>query len=47
MSEESVLDVAAQVRVKRPVYSAPQTWAKKVNVKPGETSDVSFAITAK
>jgi hypothetical protein len=47
MSEESVLDVAAQVRVKRPVYSPPQTWAKKVNVKPGETAEVDFAIGAK
>ena len=47
MSEESVLDVAAQVRVKRPVYSPPQTRAKKVNVKPGETAEVNFAISAK
>jgi hypothetical protein len=47
MSEESVLDVAAQVRVKRPVYSPPQTWAKKVSVKPGETAEVNFAISAK
>jgi len=47
MSEESVLDVAAQVRVKRPVYSPPQTWAKKVKVKPGETAEVNFAISAK
>jgi hypothetical protein len=46
MSEESVLDVAAQVRVKRPVYSAPETWAKKVSVKPGETAEVNFAIAA-
>jgi hypothetical protein len=47
MSEESVLDVAAQVRVKRPVYSPPQTWAKKVSVKSGETAEVNFAISAK
>jgi hypothetical protein len=46
MSEESVLDVAAQVRVKRPVYSAPETWAKKISVKPGETAEVNFAIAA-
>jgi hypothetical protein len=46
MSEESVLDVAAQVRVKRPIYSPPETWAKKVNVKPGETAEVNFAISA-
>ena len=47
MSEESVLDVAAQVRVKRPVYSAPETWAKKVNVKRGATTEVDFTIAAK
>ncbi len=46
MSEESVLDVAAQVRVKRPVYSPPETWAKKVSVKPGETAEVNFTISA-
>ncbi len=46
MSEESVLDVAAQVRVKRPVYSPPETWAKKVSVKPGDTSEVNFTISA-
>jgi hypothetical protein len=46
MSEESVLDVAAQVRVKRPVYSPPETWAKKVSVKPGETAEVNFNISA-
>ena len=47
MSEESVLDVAAQVRVKRPIYSPPETWAKKVTVKPDATTEVSFAIGAK
>ncbi|MGA9144940.1 MAG: carboxypeptidase regulatory-like domain-containing protein [Candidatus Acidiferrales bacterium] len=47
LSEETVLDVAAQVKVKRPIYSPPETWAKKVNVKPGETSEVNFAISAK
>jgi hypothetical protein len=47
LSEETVLDVAAQVKVKRPVYSPPQTWAKKVTVKTGETSEVNFSIGAK
>jgi hypothetical protein len=46
MSEESVLDVAAQVRVKRPVYSPPETWAKKVTVRPREAVEVNFAIGA-
>lgn len=47
LSEETVLDVAAQVKVRRPIYTAPETWAKKVNVKPGETAEVNFAIGAK
>ena len=47
MSEETVLDVAAQVKVKRPIYSPPETWAKKVNVKPRETTEVNFSIGAK
>src|ERR1700740_314475 len=46
MSEESVLDVAAQVRMKRPVYSSPETWAKKISEKSGETAEVNFAIAA-
>ncbi|MGH9748233.1 MAG: carboxypeptidase regulatory-like domain-containing protein [Candidatus Acidiferrales bacterium] len=47
LSEETVLDVAAQVKVKRPIYSVPETWAKKVHVKPGETSEINFLIGPK
>ncbi len=47
LSEETVLDVAAQVKVRRPVYSGPETWAKKVNVKPGQTTEINFAISAR
>ena len=47
MSAETVLDVAAQVKVQRPIYSPPESWAKKVNVKPGETSEINFSISAK
>lgn len=47
MSAETVLDVAAQVKVQRPIYSPPTSWAKKVKVKPGETSEISFSISAK
>jgi hypothetical protein len=43
--EETVLDVAAQVQVRRPIYSDPKTWAKKVTVRAGETSRVEFAIS--
>ncbi len=45
VSEERVLDVASQVEVSRPIYSAPVTWVKKVVVKPGQTSEVQFTIS--
>jgi hypothetical protein len=47
ISEEKVLDVAAQVEVSRPIYSQPETWAQKVSVKPGQTSKTNFSISAK
>ena len=34
-SEAKALDVASQTEVKRPIYSSPSTWVKKVVVKPG------------
>ncbi len=43
--EESVLDVAAQVEVRRPIYSDPRTWVKKVMVRAGQTSEVDFSIS--
>lgn len=43
--EETVLDVGAQVQVRRPIYSDPKTWTKKVRVRPGETSRVDFSIS--
>ncbi|HTV59477.1 MAG TPA: carboxypeptidase regulatory-like domain-containing protein [Verrucomicrobiae bacterium] len=45
ISEESVLDVSSQVEVKRPIYSSPETWDKKVTVKGGQTSTVDFALS--
>jgi hypothetical protein len=47
LSEAKVLDVAAQTAVKRPIYSSPSTWAKKVDVKPGQSSEVNFTISEK
>ena len=44
-SEQKVLDVGSQVEVSRPVYSEPITWAKKVVVRKGQTSDVQFSIS--
>jgi hypothetical protein len=43
--EETVLDVGAQVEVRRPIYSDPTTWAKKVSVQAGQTSKVDFLIS--
>jgi hypothetical protein len=47
LSEAKVLDVGAQVEVKRPMYSAPVTWTKKVTVKPSEPTVVDFTISEK
>jgi hypothetical protein len=47
LSEAKVLDVGAQVEVKRPIYSTPVTWTKKVAVKGGEPVVVDFAIGEK
>ena len=47
LSEAKVLDVGAQVEVKRPMYSSPASWAKKVNVKAGEPTVVDFTISEK
>jgi hypothetical protein len=47
LSEAKVLDVGAQVEVKRPIYSSPVTWTKKVTVKPSEPTVVDFTISEK
>jgi hypothetical protein len=47
LSEARVLDVGAQVEVKRPMYSSPVTWTKKVNVKAGEPTVVDFTLSEK
>jgi len=47
ISEERVLDVAAQVEVSRPIYSQSETWTKTVTVRAGHTSQVDFAISGK
>src|ERR1700739_273893 len=43
--EETVLDVAAQVEVHRPIYSEPKTWTKKVKVAGGQSTHVNFTIS--
>jgi hypothetical protein len=47
LREESVLDVASQTQVRRPIYSAPLTWSKKVSLSAGEAAQVTFAIGEK
>jgi hypothetical protein len=47
LSEAKVLDVGAQVEVRRPIYSSPVTWTKKVNVKASEPTVVDFTISEK
>jgi hypothetical protein len=47
LSEANVLDVAAQTEVRRPIYSSPSSWAKKVNVKSGQPSEVNFTMSEK
>lgn len=47
LSEARVLDVGAQVEVKRPMYSLPVTWTKKVEVKANEPVVVDFSISEK
>lgn len=43
--EEGVLDVASQVRVRRPIYSDPKTWDKKVSVPENGDINVSFTMS--
>jgi len=45
--EESVMDVAAQTMVRRPIYSEPVTWDKSVVVYAGKPTVVNFAIGEK
>jgi hypothetical protein len=47
LSEAKVLDVGAQVEVKRPIYSTPEVWTKKVSVKAGEPTVVDFIVSEK
>ena len=46
-SEAKVLDVGAQVEVRRPIYSTPVSWTKKVTVKPSTPMVVDFTISEK
>lgn len=43
--EEGVLDVGAQTRVRRPVYSDPKTWEQQVTITPNGNTSVNFSIS--
>ena len=45
VSDEAVLDVGAQIIVKRPIYSQPRTWQKQTTVHPSHNSAVDFQLS--
>jgi hypothetical protein len=45
VSEEAVLDVGAQVTVRRPIYSQPRTWQKQVTVRPVHNTALDFQLS--
>jgi hypothetical protein len=47
VGESPLYDVMTQVRVKRPMFSAPVTWSKPVMVSAGETVQVHFTLGEK
>jgi hypothetical protein len=47
VGESALYDVMTQVRVKRPMFSAPVTWSKPVTVTPHQTAEVHFTLGEK
>lgn len=47
VGESPMLDVMTQMRVKRPVFSDPVMWSKKVTVPARDTVDVRFTLGEK
>ena len=45
--EEAPSDVLTQRKVRRPVFSDPKTWEKKVTVNPDENAVVNFVLSEK
>jgi hypothetical protein len=45
VSDETVLDVGAQIVVKRPIYSQPRTWQKQTAVRASHNSTVDFQLS--
>jgi hypothetical protein len=46
VADETMLDVGAQVTVKRPIYSQPRTWQKQATVHPLNNSTVDFELSS-
>ncbi|MFZ3339591.1 MAG: carboxypeptidase-like regulatory domain-containing protein [Terriglobales bacterium] len=47
IGESPLYDVMTQVRVKRPMFSAPVVWSKSVTVSPRQTAEVRFTLGEK
>ena len=47
VGESTLYDVMTQVRVKRPVFSAPVVWSKHVTVSAGQAAEVNFELGEK
>jgi hypothetical protein len=45
--EEAAFDVLTQRKIRRPVFSDPRTWDKKVTVNPDEKAVVNFVLSEK
>ena len=47
VGESPLYDVMTQVRVKRPMFSAPVTWSKSATVSPHQIVEVNFTLSEK
>ena len=45
VGESALYDVMTQLRVKRPVFSAPVNWSKHVRVPAHDTVEVTFTLS--
>jgi len=45
--EEAAFDVLTQRKIRRPIFSDPKTWEKKVVVNPNESAVVNFVVGEK
>ena len=44
LREEAAFDVLSERRIRRPVFSEPKTWEKRVTVDPDETAVINFVL---